>query len=91
MEVGARIGRDLGYSVSKAALNMVTVKLAMRLRDEGIVAIALHPGHLKTDMGGASAAMEPSDAAAAIVALVDGLTLDDTGSFRRWDGTVHPW
>jgi len=91
MEVGATMGRDLGYSVSKAALNMVTVKLAMRLRGEGVTAIALHPGYLKTDMGGASAAMEPADAAAAIAALVDGLSIDDSGSFKRWDGTTHPW
>ncbi len=91
MEVGATMGRDLGYSVSKAALNMVTVKLAMRLRGEGVTAIALHPGYLKTDMGGANAAMEPGEAAAAIAALVDALSIDDTGSFKRWDGTTHPW
>lgn len=91
MEVGATMGRDLGYSVSKAALNMVTVKLAMRLRGDGITAIALHPGYLKTDMGGAGAAMEPAAAAASIANLVDALTIDDTGSFRRWDGTAHPW
>ncbi len=91
MEVGATIGRDLGYSVSKAALNMVTVKLAMRLHADGITAVALHPGHLRTDMGGAAAAMEPADGAVAIAALVDGLTLDHTGTFLRWDGTTHPW
>jgi NAD(P)-dependent dehydrogenase (short-subunit alcohol dehydrogenase family) len=91
MEVGQRIGRDVGYAVSKAALNMITVKLAVRLRDEGIIAIVVHPGHLRTDMGGAAAAMEPADAAHQIVTLVDGLTIADTGTFRRWDGSVHPW
>jgi NAD(P)-dependent dehydrogenase (short-subunit alcohol dehydrogenase family) len=91
MEVSRRIGRDVGYAVSKAALNMITVKLAARLRDEGIVAIVLHPGFLRTDMGGTAATMEPADAARQIVALVDSLTITDTGTFRRWDGSVHPW
>lgn len=91
MEVSQRVGRDVGYAVSKAALNMITVKLAARLRDDGIVAIVLHPGFLRTDMGGSSATMDPGDSARQIVALVDGLTIADTGTFRRWDGSVHPW
>ena len=48
MEVSQRIGRDVGYAASKAALNMITVKLAVRLRDEGIIAVVLHPGYLRT-------------------------------------------
>ena len=91
MEVSRTAGRDVGYAVSKAALNMITVKLASRLRDEGIVVVMLHPGHLRTSMGGAAAAMEADDAARQIAELVDRLTIDDTGSFLRWDGSVHPW
>jgi NAD(P)-dependent dehydrogenase (short-subunit alcohol dehydrogenase family) len=91
MEVSATMGRDVGYAVSKAALNMVTVKLASRLRDDGIVAIALHPGYLRTEMGAANAPMGPEEAARSIVELIDRLTLDDSGRFLRWDGSIHPW
>jgi len=91
MEVSQRIGRDVGYAVSKAALNMLTVKLAVRLRDEGILAVLIHPGFLRTDMGGSAATMGPDESARHIAATVDRLTIDDTGTFRRWDGTVHPW
>jgi NAD(P)-dependent dehydrogenase (short-subunit alcohol dehydrogenase family) len=91
MQLAPSMGRDVGYAASKASLNMVTIKLASRLRDDGIAVIAIHPGHLKTDMGGTSAAMETSDGATSIAALIDGLTPDQSGSFLRWDGSTHPW
>ncbi len=92
MEVAASVGRDIGYVVSKAALNMITVKLAGRLRDDGIIAVALHPGLLRTAIGTPRGDLEdPAPAAAEIVALVDSLTADQSGSFLHRDGTVHPW
>jgi NAD(P)-dependent dehydrogenase (short-subunit alcohol dehydrogenase family) len=92
MEVAAAIGRDVGYVVSKAALNMITVKLAAHLRDDGIIAVALHPGLLRTAMGTPRANLEdPAPAAAEIVALVDSLTPAESGSFLHRDGSVHPW
>jgi len=91
MVVGQTIGSDVGYAASKAALNMVTIKLAGALRGEGITAVMVHPGYLQTDMGGSGADMTPAEAAAHIVAMVDGLTIDDTMTFRRWDGSIHPW
>jgi NAD(P)-dependent dehydrogenase (short-subunit alcohol dehydrogenase family) len=91
MEVGRTMGRDVGYSASKSALNMITLKLASKLVDEGVIAVALHPGYLKTDMGGPAASMEAAEAAGALAALIDGLTPAQSGSFLRWDGTVHPW
>ena len=70
---------------------MVTLKQSQVLRDRGITVIALHPGWLRSDMGSDRADLDPADAAASIVRVVDGLTLDQTGTFLRWDGSTHPW
>jgi NAD(P)-dependent dehydrogenase (short-subunit alcohol dehydrogenase family) len=91
MVVGSGMGRDVGYGASKAALNMITIKLASRLRDDGVIAVAIHPGYLRTDMSGPGADLDPADAAAQITDLIDGLTIDQSGMFLCWDGSVHPW
>ena len=91
MEVAHTLGRDVSYTASKAALNMISVRQSVHLRDAGITVVCIHPGFLKTDMGGARADMPVEQGAAGIVAMVDQLTLDDSGTFRRWDGSVHPW
>ena len=91
MEVAHTLGRDVSYTASKAALNMISVRQSVHLRDAGITVVCIHPGFLKTDMGGSRADMPVEEGAAGIVAMVDSLTLDDSGTFRRWDGSVHPW
>jgi NAD(P)-dependent dehydrogenase (short-subunit alcohol dehydrogenase family) len=92
MEVAATVGRDVGYVVSKAALNMITVKLAGRLRDDGIIAVALHPGLLRTALATPRGELEDPDVAAGeIVTCIDGLTPAESGTFVRRDGTIHPW
>jgi NAD(P)-dependent dehydrogenase (short-subunit alcohol dehydrogenase family) len=92
MEVAANVGRDVGYVTSKAALNMITVKLAGRLGADGVIAIALHPGILRTALATPRGPHEdPAPAAAEIVALVDSLTPEQSGSFLQRDGSVHPW
>ncbi len=82
---------DIGYSASKAALNVLSVRTAGLLRERGITVIVVHPGWVRTDMGGPSAALGGEEAASAIYELTSGLTIDDTGRFFRWDGTEHPW
>jgi NAD(P)-dependent dehydrogenase (short-subunit alcohol dehydrogenase family) len=92
MDVARQIGRDVGYVTSKAALNMITVKLANRLESDGIVAVAVHPGLLRTALATPRGELEdPAVGAAELVTLIDGLTPELSGSFLRRDGTVHPW
>ena len=92
MEVARAIGRDVGYVTSKAALNMITVKLANRLADDEIVAVAVHPGLLRTALATPRGELEdPAVGAAELVDLIDRLTLDQSGSFLHRDGSIHPW
>jgi NAD(P)-dependent dehydrogenase (short-subunit alcohol dehydrogenase family) len=91
MEVAATKGRDTSYCVSKAALNMWSVKAAAELRPEGIAVLMLHPGWVSTDMGGPSAQLTPAESASAIAKTIDGLDSSDSGRFINWDGSNHPW
>lgn len=86
-----RGGADYAYTISKAALNMFTCLAAAELQADGISVVAVHPGWVRTDMGGPRARLTPDEAAQALITLIDGLTLQDTGKFFNWDGTPHPW
>ncbi|TVQ26526.1 MAG: SDR family NAD(P)-dependent oxidoreductase, partial [Spirochaetaceae bacterium] len=79
------------YSVSKAALNMVAVGLARELRDQGITVLTMHPGHVATDMGGASAPVKPEDSAKGIADVIASATPEQSGSFLDWQGKRLPW
>lgn len=91
MQVAARKGSDTAYCVSKAALNMLSVKSAAALRHDGIGVVMLHPGWIATDMGGADAPLDVEDTSRTIASTIEALTLADTGRFVRWDGHDHPW
>lgn len=62
---------DYPYGLSKAALNMFTQKLHLSLKEEGIRVLAIHPGWMKTDMGGEEAPLNPLDVAANIFKYLD--------------------
>lgn len=86
-----RDGRDYSYCASKAALNMLTRTLAFGLREEGIIAVVMHPGWVQTDMGGANASLPPERSVAGLLKVIDQLTMKDTGCFLQWDGGELPW
>ena len=79
------------YAISKAALNMATRLLAIALDGHGIVVVALCPGWVRTDMGGAGAPLAPADAVARMLRVIDRLGDADSGSFLTHDGEPIPW
>jgi NAD(P)-dependent dehydrogenase (short-subunit alcohol dehydrogenase family) len=82
---------NYAYKMSKAALNMATRCLAAELAPRGIVVACVHPGWVRTDMGGPSAPLTPEDSARALLALVDGLDASRAGRFLDWQGAELPW
>lgn len=91
MSFGDRHGNDIAYNASKAALNMVTVRTATDLAGDQIGVVCLHPGWVRTDMGGSAASLGVEDSASAIAETVDRLTVNDSGRFLQWDGATHEW
>ena len=79
------------YRSSKAALNMVTVNLAHDLRSRGITVLSVHPGWVRTDMGGSSADISTKTSAAGLRQLISNATIEDSGRFFSWDGSALPW
>jgi NAD(P)-dependent dehydrogenase (short-subunit alcohol dehydrogenase family) len=83
--------RGYGYYGSKAAENMYTRALAFDPETEGITVIAMHPGWVRTDMGGPDAHLSPTESCEGILKVTDGLTPEDNGKFYTWDGYEFPW
>ena len=81
----------IAYRASKAALNKITQGLATDLKEEGVTCIAMHPGWVQSDMGGAAADITPAESAAGILAVIQSLSIEDTGKFIDWDGTSRSW
>lgn len=79
------------YRASKAAINAAMHSFALDLRPSGIACILLHPGWVKTDMGGQGADITPQVSAAGIKAVIERTTLADTGRFFNYDGSEIPW
>ena len=93
-QLGARYGstRGLGiYGDSKAALNDKLRELAPAWGRAGLIAIVMHPGWVRTDMGGASATLSVQESVTGIRKVIAGLTPAEHGRFWQWDGREHAW
>jgi NAD(P)-dependent dehydrogenase (short-subunit alcohol dehydrogenase family) len=83
--------RSPSYAMSKAAQNMATVQLALALKPRGIKVVALNPGWVRTDMGGAGGELAPEAAAEGLLQAIDGLRDTDSGHFIDWRGQPVAW
>lgn len=84
-------GSTYAYRASKTALNQLTVCMANELRAEGFTFVAMHPGWVKTDMGGPNAPLTPQQAVDFMHATIEKLTSAQSGKFLNYDGAVLPW
>ena len=84
-------GRSYAYRASKTALNMFSVAMKKEALEDNISFLILHPGWVKTRMGGEHAPVELSDSVEGMLNLIVNHTLDKSGRFVQYDGVDLPW
>ena len=82
---------SIAYRSSKAAVNKVMQVLAHEFEAIGITVCAIHPGCVRTDMGGNNADIAVEECGAGILKFVDQLNMSHTGQFWTWEGEKLPW
>lgn len=79
------------YRSSKAALNAAMKGFSLELKPLQIGVLLLHPGWVRTQMGGPEGPLLPQESVESMRTLVDTFTLADSGRFFRYDGSEIPW
>ncbi|MCG9731017.1 SDR family oxidoreductase [Shewanella sp. Isolate13] len=86
-----RSGGGYYYRSSKAALNSIVKSLSIDLRQDGIRCVALHPGWVKTDMGGPNALIDADTSVRGMMAVIKQLTFEQSGHFYDYQGGSIDW
>ena len=88
-----RLGGWWAYRMSKAALNMATVNMAIELKRKGVIAVALHPGTTDTGLSEPfQKNVKPEKlftveySTDSMLDVLEGLSLEDSGRFFAFDG-----
>ena len=84
-------GRWYSYRASKSALNQFNKIMSAELGPEGFICTVLHPGWVRTDMGGSNATYSPEESVAGLVAVIERLGPEDNGRFYDFRGESVPW
>ena len=79
------------YSASKTALNMLGRVMSKDLISMGVISVMLHPGWVRTAMGGPEAPVTVEESVEGMIQVIDGLTVVDNGRFLDWNGEELPW
>lgn len=88
---GASAGGTELYRASKAALNSFTRSFAARHKDKGVAVLSLHPGWVKTDMGGPNAAIDVATSVKGLADVVERAQKDRKDGFFDYKGDTLPW
>ena len=84
-------GKSYAYRASKTALNMLSVAMKKEGLEDNISFLILHPGWVKTRMGGEHAPVELDDSVSGMMELIYSHSLTDSGRFVQYDGVDLPW
>ena len=76
------------YRASKAAVNNVMVSVSEELKSKNITVSSFHPGWVRTDMGGSNATLSAKESATSLINSFENLTIENTGKFFNYDGSL---
>ena len=84
-------GGSYVYRSTKAALNAIMVSAAQDLKSSGISAVILHPGWVRTDMGGPNGEINVQQSAECLRSILASVHIENSGNFYDIDGSIIPW
>lgn len=84
-------GGSYAYRMSKSAVNAAGKSLSIDLKPRGIAVGILHPGYVRTDMTGHNGLMDTDESARGLIARMDELNLENSGTFWHSNGEQLPW
>lgn len=84
-------GGAFAYRATKAALNAAVKSMSLDLKSRGVACLLLHPGWVRTDMGGKNATLDVRDSVHGMRRVIEGFDIGQTGSFLRYNGEPVPW
>ena len=79
------------YRTTKTALNQLVKSLSIDLAGQGLLTAVLHPGWVRTDMGGPNGLIDANESVAGLMQVIDELDVATSGHFFNFDGTEIPW